>query len=757
MNNLINKNDKEERVFMHKLIETALPLAEINEAAIKEKAGKPGHSANFHMWWGRSPLSSSLAVLSAAIMDYSDETAAEDMKLIAQIAYGDEAAVENIYNKLAACELPQVWDAFSGFGGISLAAQKLGMASIANDLNPVAAMLTKAAVEIPTRFASQKPVHPGKVKNSKYSGAEGLAEDVQFYGEWIKNEALKRLADIYPQMPNGEVPFAWVWVRTAKCANPACSCQVPLANSYILSKSKTAKCWAEPVINGDNIYFKIHEGDCPAGKESNKTINFGAKFRCPVCGEVITDEYIKKMGEEHKLGVKMMAVVTNVDGKKSFFVPDEIQQTAADVTCPENIPPGTMPVNPHWYSPPSFGITSYADLFTARQLLMLTTFSDLVREVQDIVASDALAVGMSDTGGSLADGGNGALAYGQAIGVYLSLVVDKMVDYNSSMCSWRTAGANIRSTFGRQAIPMVWTFAEGNPFSTVSGNFKTMLKNVVQSIEALKCDKSAIVLQDNAITMAHPQNVLVCTELPYYRDIGYADLSDFFYIWMRKNLKYVYPQMFSSIVTPKDELSTVSTYYGVSKREAEEKYKNDMKLVCKKLYESCSTDYPALLFYCFRRNDLEYIKTGDVGENKSAWEFMMESLISCGFTITAVWPMRSEPISEKAESTRVLIVAGKTNKRESKITRRTFINVLKRELPEKLDRLWIGHLIPEDEMLSCIGQGVNIFSKYQLVINADGSAMCVHDALQIIYLECKEYIAQRNAAAAADKAEAGKE
>ncbi len=742
---------------MHKLIETALPLAEINEAAIKEKAGKPGHSANFHMWWGRSPLSSSLAVLSAAIMDYSDETAAEEMKLIAQIAYGDEAAVENIYNKLAACELPQVWDAFSGFGGISLAAQKLGMASIANDLNPVAAMLTKAAVEIPTRFASQKPVHPGKVKNSKYSGAEGLAEDVQFYGEWIKNEALKRLADIYPQMPNGEVPFAWVWVRTAKCANPACSCQVPLANSYILSKSKTAKCWAEPVINGDNIYFKIHEGDCPAGKESNKTINFGAKFRCPVCGEVITDEYIKKMGEEHKLGVKMMAVVTNVDGKKSFFVPDEIQQTAADVTCPENIPPGTMPVNPHWYSPPSFGITSYADLFTARQLLMLTTFSDLVREVQDIVASDALAVGMSDTGGSLADGGNGALAYGQAIGVYLSLVVDKMVDYNSSMCSWRTAGANIRSTFGRQAIPMVWTFAEGNPFSTVSGNFKTMLKNVVQSIEALKCDKSAIVLQDNAITMAHPQNVLVCTELPYYRDIGYADLSDFFYIWMRKNLKNVYPQMFSSIVTPKDELSTVSTYYGVSKREAEEKYKNDMKLVCKKLYESCSTDYPALLFYCFRRNDLEYIKTGDVGENKSAWEFMMESLISCGFTITAVWPMRSEPISEKAESTRVLIVAGKTNKRESKITRRTFINVLKRELPEKLDRLWIGHLIPEDEMLSCIGQGVNIFSKYQLVINADGSAMCVHDALQIIYLECKEYIAQRNAAAAADKAEAGKE
>lgn len=742
---------------MHKLIETALPLAEINEAAIKEKAGKPGHPANFHMWWGRSPLSSSLAVLSGAIMDYSDETAAEDMKIIAQIAFGDKAAIENVYNRIAAYDLPKVWDAFSGFGSISLAAQKLGMASISNDLNPVAVMLTKAAVEIPTRFASQKPVHPGNAKNGEYSNAAGLAEDVQFYGEWVENEALKRLANIYPQMPNGEVSFAWVWVRTVKCSNPACGCQVPLANSYILSKSKTAKYWADPVISGDDIEFEIHEGECPAGKESNKTINFGAKFRCPVCGEVITDAYIKKMGEEHKLGAKMMAVVTNADGKKSFLTPDKMQQTAAVVTRPENIPSGTMPVNPHWYSPPSFGITSYADLFTARQLLMLTTFSDLVREVQDIAASDALAAGMSATGGSLADGGNGALAYGQAIGVYLSLVVDKMVDYNSSMCSWRTVGANIRSTFGRQAIPMVWTFAEGNPFSSVSGNFKAMLKNVVQSIEALKCDKPAIVLQNNAVTMTYPQNVLVCTELPYYRDIGYADLSDFFYIWMRRSLKNVYPQMFSSIVTPKDELSTVSTYYGVSKTEAEEKYKNDIKLVCEKLYESCSTDYPALLFYCFRRNDLEHIKTGDVGKNKFAWEFMLESLINCGFTITAVWPMRSEAISEKAESTRVLIVASKKNEKESTITRRTFINVLKRELPGKIDRLWIGHPIPEDEIISSIGQGLSVFTKYQLVINADGSAMCVHDALQIIYLECKEYIAQKNALAAINKAEAGKE
>ena len=742
---------------MDKLIEITLPLAEINEAAIKEKAGKPGHPANLHMWWGRSPLSSSLAALSAAIMDYAVETIDEDMKLIAQIASGDKEAIKNICNRLAAYDLPKVWDAFSGFGSISLAAQKLGMVSVSNDLNPVAAMLTKAAVEIPARFASQKPVHPGSAKNTEYCASEGLAEDIQYYGEWIENEALKRLADVYPHMPNGEVPFAWVWVRTVKCANPACGCQIPLANSYILSKSKAAKYWAEPIINQDSIDFKIHEGDCPAGKESNKTISFGAKFRCPICGEIITDEYIKKMGEQHKLGVKMMAVVTKTDGQKCFYAPDVIQQTSAAVARPDNILPGTMPVNPHWYSPPSFGITNYADLFTARQLLMLTTFSDLVREVQNIAASDALASGMSATGGSLADGGNGALAYGQAISVYLAFVIDKMVDYNSSMCSWRTEGANIRSTFGRQAIPMVWTFAEGNPFSCVSGNFKTMLKNVVQSIEALKNKMPATVLQDNAITMIHPQNVLVCTELPYYRDIGYADLSDFFYIWMRRSLKNIYPQMFSSIVTPKDELSTVSNYYGVPKEDAEEKYKTEIKIVCEKLYESSVADYPALLFYSFRKNDLEFLKTGDNGRNKSAWEFMLQSLIDCGFAITAVWPMRSEPRSEKAESIRVLIVARKKSNKENKITRRTFVNILKRKLQKKLDQLRTDNLTSDDELLSSFGQGMGIFSNYQLVINADGSAMCVHDALQIIYLECKEYIAQKNAATAENKAEAGEE
>lgn len=734
---------------MKKIIETALPLSEINEAAIREKAGKRGRPANFHMWWGRSPEASSLAALTAACMDYAEETISEDLALIARVASGDREALDEVRERLeGGDDQPPVWDAFSGFGGIPIAAQKLGLKATANDLNPVAATLTRAATDIPSRFASQCPVHPGKAEHTNYVGAEGLAEDVRYYGEWVENQALQQLSDVYPQTASGEIPFAWVWVRTVHCPNPACHCRIPLGNSYILSKAKSAQYWTEPIVEEGQLHFVIHEGCCPAEQESNKVGSYGAKFRCPACGEITTDEYIKRMGTAHKLGAQMMAVVTNAGGTKAFHVPDDVQNSAAHVEVPEEIPQGTIPENAHWFSPPGFGITEYADLFSPRQMRMLTTFSDLIHQVQGMAASAALAAGLDASGGSLEDGGAGALAYGQAVGVYLAFVVDRMADYNSSMCSWRTAGGNIRSTFGRQAIPMVWTFAEGNPFSSVSGNYKAMLDSVADSVAQLDCGVPAEVSQANAVTMEHPQESLICTELPYYRDIGYADLSDFFYIWLRRSLKNAYPQMFRPMVTPKEELSTASTYLGMPRDTAEARYRTDLQTVCEKLYASCSVDYPAMLFYCLRRGDLECIRQGSIENDESAWEFMLHSLLSAGFAITAIWPMRSEPVSDRADSTRILIVARKGIHRQSQTTRRGFINTLKRDLPERLQRLWSGHVLPEDELITCMGQGLAVFSEFQSVLNADGSDMGVHDAFQIIYLECMDHIEQRNAVAA---------
>ncbi len=738
---------------MAKIVETALPLAEINEAAIREKAGKTGRPANMHLWWGRSPLASSLAALAAAALDFSRETAAEDAGLLAAVARGDRGALERARERLGrVAGLPPVWDPFSGYGGIPFAAQTLGLRSAANDLNPVAALLTKAAVEFPARFSSLPPVHPGAPLNAAYSGAEGLAEDVRYYGEWLARRARDRLADVYPPTASGETPLAWLWVRTVRCPNPACGREMPLAGSYVLRKSGGAPVWAEPSFADGGLAFEMREGDCPKGRESNK-VGEGARFRCPFCGEVTTDAYVKKKGQAREMGAVMMAVVTDSGGGKSFAVPDETQRAAAAVRPPDDVPALAMPRNAHSFSPPGYGFARYADLFTARQLLALSTFADLVCEAQNVAASAALAAGMSETGGPLEDGGAGALAYGQAVGVYLALAVDRLAEYGSSMCSWRADGANVRSVFGRQAVPMVWTFAEGNPFSGVAGNFKSSVECVAAGVARSRVSAPAVVSRDNAVTMEHPKDALVCVELPYYRDVAYADLSDFFYIWLRRALKGSFPKLFRPEAAPRDELSTVSTYAGASKDEAEALYRSQLKTVCEKLYASASADYPALLFCRVRVDDLAGTARESAGEGLSAWEFMLESLMGAGFAVTAVWPARAEPVSQRACFVRALIVARKDARGGGRTTRREFIRALKRELPGKVETILSARVRPEDELLSFLGQGLGVFSRFREVLNADGTAMSVREALRVVGAECADAVARRIDAASQQGAE----
>lgn len=723
---------------MEKLIEKVLPLQAINAEALRERAGRPGNPANLHMWWGRSPQASSRAALAAALLEDS-----EDLSLVARVAAGEAEAIAEVRARVLA--LPQaltVFDPFAGFGGIPLAALELGMGAVASDLNPVAVTLTRAVTDIPTRFAGLAPIHPGAPRREAYSGAEGLAEDVRFFGEWLEDQALKRLAEAYPQMEGGQLPWAWLWVRTVKCPNPVCGCQMPLGSSFVLASSKSAQFWAEPIVEGELLRFHIHEGACPEGREGNKVGSNGARFRCPVCGEITTDEYVKERGLAHELGEALMAVVVESGGRRSFLAPDARQYAAAQVPTVD-APAGSISRNTRWFSPPGFGLTEFADIFTRRQILTLVTFSDLVREAQDMAASAALAAGLSADGGTLEAGGAGALAYGQAVGVYLALVVDRLADYHSSMCSWRATGSSLRNTFGRQAIPMIWVFAEGNPFSVASGNFKTLLASVARSVESLICTgRVAVTCADAAAAEGIPSSI-VCTELPYYRDIGYADLSDFFYIWLRRSLKYAYPELFSPMVTPKKELSTVSSYSGVPRQEAEEDYRTKRRTVLSRLYAASSLEYPALIFYCFRRGDLESMSGGAEG---SAWELMVEDLLDTGFSVTALWPLRSEPVNEKADSTRVLIVARRGAKRRAQTTRRAFLATLRRELPARLEQMLAGGVDEADELISSLGQGVAVYTSFQAVLNADGSPVCVHDAMQIIYLECKDYLANRRVA-----------
>lgn len=706
---------------MKKLIETALPLKAIRNANVGEKVGSNGYSGNLHTWWGRTPIASTAVVLKAAMTDcdeYQDG-------MLSQSAADQNSQIT-------------VFDPFAGFGGIPLAAQRIGQSVISSDLNPVAVMLNKAATEIPARFAGAKPVN-GASKSMIYTGAQGLAEDVQFYAEWLLNEGLKRLEGLYPQEQGTDV-LAWLWTRTVKCPNPACGCTIPLSTTFVLNTKKGQEAWVEPTVQNGEVQFKVHNGICPEGKETNKFSSYGAKFRCPACGEVTTDEYVKKMGTSHQIGNQMMAMITGSSKGRVFLDASEAQILAASVDMPEDVPPGTIPDNAHWFSPPGFGFTEYADLFTPRQMTMLTTFGDLLKEVQDKVASDALAAGMSETGGSLSGGGAGALAYGEAVSVYLAFLVDMLADHHSTICSWNNSGGNIRNTFRRQAIPMTWNYAEGNPFADISGNYNMLLKKLVDAIANLPCGTQSIVTQGDAVTMDFPENVLVCTELPYYKAIGYAHLSDYFYIWMRRSLKAIFPELFSQTVTSKDELSTVSEYYGESPEDAQRRYESQMKIVCEKLYASATTEYPSLIFFEYHKDDDSAIRC-DSTDKACSWEVIISNLISAGFVISAVLPMRDKKVSENASTTRVLIVCRKTDERSSGTTRRNFVSVFKREFPDCLNQLLI-ETDAEDRRILAMGAGLSMYSKYRKIINADGTEMSVHDALQIIVQETDEYLIQ---------------
>ena len=712
---------------MKKLIETALPLSKVNKKTISERTSAMGHPANMHMWWGRSPQYSSIVSLTAALVDSAENQDEIKSRL--------DRVLDGNYSEFG--DKPIVFDPFSGFGGISLAAQMLGLPVVAGDLNPIAVMLTKAAAEIPAKFAGCRPVN-GYSLIKGYTGSEGLAEDVQYYGEWLEQKAKEKLKDIYPGEPEGN-PAAWIWARTVKCPNPACNCRMPMATSFIINGKAGREAWVEPVVEEGKIHFHLRTGKCPKEKETNKHGSYGAKFICPACGEIATDAYVKEQGLKHELGAQLMAMVIDTPNGKIYKEPNQAQETAALMPVPEDIPQGEIPDNARWFGPPGFGITEYADLFSPRQLKMLTTFCELLKELQDKVASDALAAGMSEEGGSLAAGGNGALAYGQAVGVYLAFVIDKMADRNSTVCSWNSSGGNPRAAFGRQAIPMVWNYAEGNPFSSITGNFKTSLKNIVACIKQLPCGSQVTTYQGDAVKVEYPDNVMVCTELPYYKSIGYAHLSDYFYIWMRRSLKPIFPELFNPIVTSKEELTTVGQFYGRSKEECEHEYEEKMLHVLEKLYQASTIEYPALLFYEFHKADANALSATSVDIEASPWEIMVTNMLKVGFAITAVWPMRSEVFSEKADGTRILIVARKVEKTEQ-TTRRAFINTMKRELPGKLNVLYSAGVDECDKVISGLGCGLSIFSRYKRIMNADGSDMNVHDALQLIYQELIDYL-----------------
>lgn len=760
-----------------KLIEVALPLEKINAAAAYEKMpGIGSHPRGLHLWWARRPFVAARAVIWSSLVDdpssHPEKFPTEEdqnkerqrlFKILEDLVVWENSNNEDVLNAAKAEILkstnnnpPALLDPFAGGGAIPLEAQRLGLEAHAHDLNPVAVTINKAMIEIPPRFAGKAPVNPDaqvSAMRNGWSRAQGLAEDVRYYGEWMKQEAYKRIGHLYPKVKvpheqgGGEATvIAWIWARTVKCPNPACGCEMPLASSFVLSKKKGKEAWIEPQFDYEakKITYKVQlgKGKIPEAPKTSR----GANFKCIMCGEATMSEYIKSEALEGRMGAALMGIVAEGQHGRLYISPDENQIHAAQVCKPEDYPTGVIGGDRRALWTPLYGLSDFSDLFTNRQLTALTTFSELVSEAQAKAEADAVAAGMKNDHLPLRNGGDGAKAYGEAVGVYLAFAVDRETDFCNSVCRWSVSNEKPMNLFARQAIPMVWDYPEVNVFSNAVGSFATIKDYISKCIGTLPAENYvAEGIQADAQTDCGLRNIMISTDPPYYDNIGYADLADFFYVWMRQSLKDTYPELFSTMLVPKAEELIATPYrHDGSVEKAKHFFEDGMLSACKQMYQYAREDVPVTIYYAYKQSD-----TDDRGTASSGWETMLGAIVNAGFAITGTWPMRTEQtyrsigMGTNALASSIVLVCRKRPEDAPQTTRRNLIAALRRELRPALQKLQSSNIAPVDLAQSAIGPGMGVFSRYRRVLEADGSVMSVRSALQVINEEVDLYFNEK--------------
>src|SRR5574344_3037378 len=658
-------------------------------------------------------------------------------------------------------KLPAFHDPFAGGGAIPLEAQRLGLESYASDLNPVPVMINKAMIEIPPLFAGNKPVHPkddtdiSSSGSLVYTGAKGLAEDVAYYGSWMREEAFKRIGALYPPVKitdrmiqerpdlacmKGEslTVIAYIWVRTVASPNPAYkNVQVPLASTFVLSKKKGHEAWNEPVISGNTYTFKVHTGKYPKEAEDGTKVGSRDGFKCLLSGTLLPFDYLRDEGTANRINTRLMALVCEGTGGRVYLSPDVIDVSNIDKLTPTWVPDsdtcGKCRVNVGLY-----GLTTWDKLFTNRQLTALSTFCDILPAAIRKVEDDAAHHGMIADDIGIEQQGTGAKAYAQAVGVYLDFLIEQMLDHSSSICGWNSPNAQMRSTFGRQAIPMTWDYAESNPFSSSTGSFNNMYIRMIESFDGLSCMMRGFVNQCAAQSQKISLDKIISTDPPYYDNIAYADLSDFFYVWMRHNLRDIYPSLFATMATPKDEELVATPYRQGGKEQAETFFLNGMTDVMTNLAALSHVAFPVTIYYAFKQSEIEGNSTLSTG-----WESFLGAILKAGFMITGTWPMRTEKPGRMIENgtnalaSSIVLVCRRRPQNAPSIDRRSFIRELQKTMSAAIAEMTQGSddtspVAPVDLSQAIIGPGMAVFSKYKEVLQADGSAMTVHEALRLI-------------------------
>ncbi len=777
-----------------KLIEVALPLEDINIASAREKSIRHGHPSTLHLWWARRPLAAARAVLFAQLVNdpggergwgkYPGQTKEDAQKererlfgIIRELVKWEntnnetllEQAREEIrkswretceLNKGKPCfdpdKLPAFHDPFAGGGSIPLEAQRLGLEAHASDLNPVAVLINKAMIEIPPKFAGRAPVGPipkgeqidVRGKND-WPGASGLAEDVRRYGHWMREQAEKRIGHLYPKVKitkemidNGRpdlrpylnkelTVIAWLWARTIPSPNPAANnVAVPLTTTFKILGEGNDTYFIEPIIDDNSYFFVVKRGIPPKSINAGTKLGRGVKFRCLITESPIPESYIKEKACAGHMAHKIMAVIAEADGGRVCLSSTNEMEDIAQINV-EGYPKGKLSTHPQYMAPPRYGMYYTSDLFTKRQLFALTNLCSILSDLEKKVSDDYVLMCKGSKQSATREGRD----YAASIKTFLSFAINRSTNYWSTLNAW--SGSFIVQVFSRQVLPMVWDYAEVNPFSRSTGNWVGAVQWISKVISfSLHSRGSGYAYQKDASEELDINNTypIYSTDPPYYDNVPYADISDYFYVWMRHSLKENYPELFNTLLVPKINELVADSQRNKTKKDAEIFFINGMRKAIKNIYNNCNNAYPISIYYAFKQGDNQDSGTGNIG-----WESFLQSVLDSGFVITGTWPIRTErptgmKVNWNALASSIVLVCRKRDASAPSIPRRQFLRELKEELPEALDTMIGGKkgatvIAPVDLAQAAIGPGMAVYSRYSGILEADGSKMSVRDAL----------------------------
>ena len=797
-------------VIRRKLIEVALPLDAINEASVRENYIYRGNPSAIHKWWAQRPLAAARAVIFAQMVDdpsshpdiFRTEKAQEKerqrlFRIIEELVtwenttneevlararveiwqswraacadYGDHPRATELFDRY---KLPSFHDPFVGAGMLPLEAQRLGLNSYSSDLNPVAALIAKALIEIPPKFAGKPPVNPSTREEKtlaarQWRAAEGLAEDVRYYGKWMRDEAEKRIGHLYPEI---EVtadlareradlkPFvgrrlpviAWLWARTVKSPNPAfAQVDVPLASTFMLSTKERKEVYVEPILSDRGYQFVVKIGkpeDETAAKRGTRSGSSGSSFLCLMSGTPMPFDYLRCEAKAGRMGERLMACVTEGERGRLYFSPTPEMEEIARRAEPGDVPETELPSKALGFRVQEYGMTRWRDLFNSRQLVALEAFSDLVQKDRKQTECDAIAADWPYNDQGLDQGGTGVQAYSDAVATLLAFSVDKMAEYGCTIVPWYAKEDRPKGLFARQAIPMVWDFAEVNPLGDIGGAFLPSVKIVAGALGGCPVSQAtARVEQLDAVADRIEPASVVSTDPPYYDNIGYADLSDFFYVWLRRSLKSIFPNLFSTVAVPKNQELVATPYRHGTRQAAEQFFMDGMTRAMHRLSEVSHPAFPVTIYYAFKQSEND----GEAGTASTGWETFLDAVIRAGFTLTGTWPMRTERTARSvakntnALASSIVLVCRPRAADAPTVTRRDFLNALEAELPDALKHLQHGNIAPVDLAQAAIGPGMAVYSRYATVLEADGKPLSVREALAVINQTLDEVLTEQ--------------